>query len=452
MVGCFFLMFNSWGLVNAYGTFLSYYREKLFSGSALYLFNLIGSTQSFVVLFLSFVVGRLLDAGHTRYLTIAGTVLTTLGCFLISVVNGKGGPGEGAYSLTWLVQGLVLGLGMACFFVTSSQVVGTHFRARKGFAIGCVASGASAAGLIYPVMLRYLIEIYGFNNAVRFVTLLCFLLNLVAVGLARPHPTFPIRRPDSWKSWNAWVDPSAGRNMPFILFTAAIAMMFFGFYGIFFNLEEWAAHRGVGFKGANPPPCPLDGTNCIKPLKTYWLLAMMNGASSIGRLSSSYLCDRFGALNVHASVTLVASCLCIFLWPFANTVPSAIAFVLLFGAFSGSVIGLPPASMAAILGPSREAQAKLGHWTGMMYTVAAPFALTGPFIEGWFIKRYNYNYLTIQMFSGGCLMTAALLMVAARLMSCPKRRDSVVSTIYRVKSVSKDSVMELARYGRWESR
>lgn len=85
------------------------------------LFNLVGSTQSFVVLILSAVVGRFLDAGHIRKLLILGTLLVSLGSFLLSIVNGPGGYRDGNYGLTWLTQGLVSGFGMACFFVSSSQ-------------------------------------------------------------------------------------------------------------------------------------------------------------------------------------------------------------------------------------------------------------------------------------------------------------------------------------------
>lgn len=114
-------MFNSWGIVNAYGTYASYYMQHLLPGRDILLFNLVGSTQSFVVLLLSAVVGRFLDAGYHTTLIVIGSVLVTIGSFLISVVNGDGGYDQGNYGLTWLTQGLITGLGMACFFVTSSQ-------------------------------------------------------------------------------------------------------------------------------------------------------------------------------------------------------------------------------------------------------------------------------------------------------------------------------------------
>ena len=95
--------------------------QHLLPGRDLLLLNLVGSTESFVVLILSAIVGRFLDAGHSRELIIIGTVLVTLSQFLLSTVNGGGGYNEGNYGLIWLTQGFLGGLGMACFFVTSSQ-------------------------------------------------------------------------------------------------------------------------------------------------------------------------------------------------------------------------------------------------------------------------------------------------------------------------------------------
>ena len=101
--------------------FLSYYQEALLEEHNIVEFNLIGSTPCFVVLLFSIFVGRLLDANHSRILIITGTCFVTVSMFLLSVVNGNGGRGEGSYPLTWLLQGPLMGLGMACFFVTSSQ-------------------------------------------------------------------------------------------------------------------------------------------------------------------------------------------------------------------------------------------------------------------------------------------------------------------------------------------
>lgn len=272
------------------------------------------------------------------------------------------------------------------------------------------------AGLTLPVMLRFLIASQGFNNAVRYVTIVISVTSFAAVLLARPNPAHTFRKPEKWMSKRTWVDTSAFRDPAFCWFTASISALFLGFYCVFFNLEEWAATNGIAHKGTPPP-------GAQSTLSTYWLLSIMNGCSTFGRLSSAWLCDRFGALHVHMTVTIVSSILCLFLWTFANTLAPALAFAILFGAFSGSVIGLPPASMAAILGADASRQAKLGQWTGMMYTAAAPFALVGPVIAGHLVSEYE-TYLGVQIWSGVCLLLSAICMGMAVFVTGRRRSRS----------------------------
>ncbi|KAK5126415.1 hypothetical protein LTR85_010651 [Meristemomyces frigidus] len=413
LFGGFLLMFNSWGWVNTYGTYSSYYMQHLLPGGDIFLLNLIGATQSAMVLALSGVVGRFLDAGYRLRLLITGTVLLSLGTFLLSIVNGEGHRDQGNYGLIWLTQGFISGLGMGCFFVSSSQIVATWFKKKKGFAIGIVASGASIAGLVYPMMTKFLIAEVGFNNAVRYVGTVITATSILAVIIARPNPMQRYRKPPKWSDLRVFVDKDAFKNASFCWLTAAICFLFFGFYAVFFNLEEWAAHEGLGYRDETPIAFDITLSHEVKQdaIRTFYLLSIMNGASTVGRLGSSYLCDKFGALNVHAIVTVVASLLILTVWTTVKTVSAAIAFVVVFGIFSGSVIGLPPASVADILGiHDAEAQAKLGQWTGMMYSASAIFALTGPVIAGHLISEYGRNFLTVQFWSGACLLLSACCM------------------------------------------
>lgn len=289
----------------------------------------------------------------------------------------------------------------------------TWFKKKKGFAIGVVASGASIAGLVYPVMTKFLITMVGFNDTVRYVATVVAVTSILVVIFARPNPAHPLNTPNTWRKVRTFVDTAAFRNTPFVWFTTAICFLFFGFYAVFFNLEEWAASEGLGYKDDVPSGVDIGLKHEVHDdaIRTFYLLAIMNGCSTLGRVGSSYLCDHFGALNVHAAVTSIASVLILVLWTQANTVSSAIAFVVVFGAFSGAVIGLPPACVSVILGEG--AQAKLGQWTGLMYTCAAVFALTGPVIAGPLISEYGNNYLTVQLWSGTCLLLSACCMCMA---------------------------------------
>jgi hypothetical protein len=129
LLGCFFLMFNSWGLVNAYGTWSSYYvGHSLRTVDQLEL-NLIGGSQCFLVLLLSNPVGRLLDAGHFRKVIGFGTVFVPLGLFILSAVHPSSVEAVASFGPIWVTQGLLVGLGMAPFFVSSSQGKSVRFNA-----------------------------------------------------------------------------------------------------------------------------------------------------------------------------------------------------------------------------------------------------------------------------------------------------------------------------------
>ncbi|KAF2768533.1 MFS general substrate transporter [Teratosphaeria nubilosa] len=410
----FLLMFNSWGIVNAYGTYSSYYMQELLGeGTDILLLNLIGSTQSFMVLLLSAPVGRFLDAGHHKLLIAVGSVIVVLGSFLLSVVNGHAQPGQGNYGLIWLTQGFVTGVGMSCFFVTSSQVAATWFRKRRSFAVGVVASGASISGLVYPVMFRLLNESVGFNNAQRYVSCLTAATCIVMWFAANPNPRHEIRHQDNWFELSVYWDNHAFRNASFCWLTAAISFMFFGFYAVFFELEEWAVNAGVGYRG-HRHPAPDDASTLTGALQTWALLGIMNASSTVGRVGGAYASDKLkrfgiGALHIHTVVLTVASILLFAFWTTADIVSAAIAFVVCFGAFSGAVIGLPPASVAYIL-ELDHGQSRLGQWTGMMYSCAALPALTGPLIAGHLITEYDNNFITVQMWTGACLFLAAVCM------------------------------------------
>lgn len=464
-LGCFFLMFNSWGLVNAYGTFASYYVAHSLAGEDQLVLNLIGSTQSFLVLLFSAPVGRLLDAGHFRWVIGTGCLLTPLGMFMLSITTPNSPTAEGNYGYIWATQGFVTGLGMACYFVSSSQVVATWFPHRKGLAIGFVACGASIAGGIYPTIVRYLVTSIGFNSAVRLVATVVTITSIFSFIFATPDPKHNHPQPQSWRAMKTWIDMDAFQNKSFCWFMAAIAFLFFGFYPVFFNLEEWAAKEGYGTRshGMKDFKFKIDDGSVVvlagrDPIQTFWLLSIMNGSSTVGRICMAAFSDKVGPLNMHIGTTAVSSLLILLVWSFAHSTTATIAFCVFFGGVSGAVIGLPPASVSNILSNSHAGSelqrnaptlmsttstsnpppplslndtnndantiatsttdtphphAKLGQWIGMLYTGAAIPSLTGPVIVGHLISRYD-NYLTVQIWSGVCLMLSAACMAVAR--------------------------------------
>lgn len=123
---------------------------------------------------------------------------------------------------------------------------------------------------------------------------------------------------------------------------------------------------------------------------------------------------------MHIVSQFVCSLLTLIFWTLAGSETDAITFCVVFGVFSGMVIGLPPASVANILDCTYAApetlplaKKKLGHWVGMMYSFAAVPALLGPVIAGHLITKYN-TYITVQMWSGANLFLSFVCMMVAR--------------------------------------
>ncbi|KAK0290543.1 pre-rRNA processing [Friedmanniomyces endolithicus] len=391
----------------AFGTYASYYKSVLLPRADNLLMNVVGGTECFVILLLSFVVGRLVDAGHIGKVLFVGTILLGVGTFSLGAVNGDAGKGDGNYGAICATQGFLTSLGMACHFVSSSQVVATWFTETKSFAVGVVACGASAGGAVISTMVRYLNQQAGFNNASRYVAIMLFVLSATTVIICRPNPEHPRGTSAKWR-WSTFWDATAFRNPCFCWLSAAVFFIFLGFYPVFFNLEAWAAANGIAFRGnSRPAGIPPNA------IETFALLSMMNGSSFLGRLLSAGIADHlgsYGALHVHGFVTATASILLMTFWTTANTVGKAIGFVLIFGMFSGAVIGLPPASMAFIIGKTDKlAQARLGQRVGMMYSIASLPALVGPLIAGHLITQFG-TFLAVQLWSGGCLMASTACM------------------------------------------
>lgn len=87
-------------------------------------------------------------------------------------------------------------------------------------------------------MTKYLIVELGFTRTVYAVAGLVTALTIISCLCAVPNPAFERRRPDTWMSKKVWVDAKAFNNKSYSWFVASIALMFFGFYCVFFNLGK----------------------------------------------------------------------------------------------------------------------------------------------------------------------------------------------------------------------
>lgn len=139
VLGSFFLVFNTWGIINAFGAYQTYYASgELFSASSSSI-SWIGSIETCLLLVTGFVSGPFFDRGGLRILLITGCFLIVFGHMMLSICD--------TYWQVVLAQGVVIGLGTGCLFVPCVAILPQYFRSRLGLASGLAIGGSSIGGM-----------------------------------------------------------------------------------------------------------------------------------------------------------------------------------------------------------------------------------------------------------------------------------------------------------------
>ena len=141
------VFFNTWGVSNGYGIFQQYYTQHLPQSASSIAW--IGSFQVFLLFFVGIAAGRLTDAGYFRATFACGVFFQVFGLFMTSLCT--------SYWEVFLAQAVCLGLGNGCTFCPAVAVLSQYFTKNRAFAIGLAAAGAAVGGLVYPVIVNWLV-------------------------------------------------------------------------------------------------------------------------------------------------------------------------------------------------------------------------------------------------------------------------------------------------------
>ncbi|KAL8943590.1 MAG: hypothetical protein Q9216_000955 [Gyalolechia sp. 2 TL-2023] len=415
LVAGFFMMFNCWGMVNAYGAFMGLYDEHLLTKSSDLQLSLVGATESFLLLLPSIFAGRLLDARRHYYLGFTGFLFLFLGYFLLSFTSRQGLKDQGNYGFVWLTSGLMAGLGMTCFFTYSSHNVIQWFPKKKYIAAGITSTGAGAGGIIYPLAFKFLVSEFSFPVGVRILSSIVAGTTLIAFALGTPCVDVPRRNLGRVFQISTWIDKEAIKSKPYVLYVIAVALVYGGFYSVAFHVTEWAEVKGFGTEDI------IAEGNGEKPgnsgFRTFWFLAIMNGTSIIGRLASAVVATRWNnPIIVHAATCFLAAILALFFWPFAPNNAAAIAFCSIFGILGGSMLSLPASGVAYLIPDERKSH--VGQWTGMMWSGVSIFALVGPLIAAALRRKFGMD--AVGYWTGATMVLTAVLFTWAVYL---KRRE-----------------------------
>ncbi|KAL0783656.1 hypothetical protein CaCOL14_001562 [Colletotrichum acutatum] len=382
VLGSWILFANTWGLTNSFGVFQAYYSNNLLPDVNPSAISWIGSIQIFLMMLIGVCAGWLLDAGYLRFILICGTTMTSLGLFMLSLCT--------KYWQILLAQALCVGMGSGLLGLTCVAVIPLYFRRRRMIATGIAATGSSLAGIVYPIMERRLIASIGFPWAVRVFAFIVTGSLLICIAMMRLRPNLKRR--------GALFRLKHFRDVPYVSFCIAFALMIGSVYIPFFYVDAYAIRLGVDQD------------------TSFYILSAMNAASLLGRLAPNWLADKYGGMTV-----MLPCCLCsaivLFFFRFATDLPGLIAISILYGFVSGGMVSLPPATIANLTDDLSE----YGTRMGMGYTIASFGALIGNPIGGAAQRPQGNTAADVQrefqgtwIFAGGFMLAAFISMVISK--------------------------------------
>lgn len=370
------VIFNTWGYINSFGVFQTYYVESL--GHPPSDISWVGSIQIFLLFFVGTFAGRATDAGYSKAILTFGALLELFCIFMTSLCT--------KYWQLFLAQGLGQGLGCGLMFCPTIALIPTYFTKNRSIAIGISACGSATGGLVFPAVVMRLLPRVGYGWTMRTLGFISLATLIPSVLLLQqrlpPRKSGPI------------VELGAFKEPPYLLFAIGMFLNFSGLYVGFFYIGSF-------------------GRNIIGVSETTSidLLLVMNGVGVLGRVIPNLMADKYsGPLNMLIPFSLATGVVA-YGWSGVKNLRGLYAFAAIYGLVAAGIQSLFPATLSTLTTDLK----KTGVRMGMVLSVVGVAALIGSPIAGALIQEDNGEYLYAQMFMGSAVVAGMMTLVAARI-------------------------------------
>ncbi|KAL8727590.1 MAG: hypothetical protein Q9181_005662, partial [Wetmoreana brouardii] len=379
VLGSWMLFFNTWGILNTFGVFQTYYESGVIFEASSSDISWIGSVQALLLLTVGAFSGPIYDRGGFRWLLVVGSFAVVFGHMMLSFCK--------RYWEVLLAQGVMIGIGGGCLYVPAVAIMPTYFTSRLGLALGLAASGSSTGGIIYPIMFSKLIDQVGFGWSVRILgfTALATLIVPLVVMKTRVTPG----KVRSIIDWTAFID------WPYMTFVVGCLIGFMGLYTTFFYISYFGQASGI-----------TDAS------LSFYLIPILNAGSVFGRTVPNWLSDQIGPLNVIAPSALLFGVVILCNLAVHN-VGGIILTTLFLGFFSGVFVALPPALLVALT----KDKSKIGSRIGMGLALAGLGVLVGGPGSGRILgdDDSDLNWTGVWVFAGVVALSGGVIFAMLRL-------------------------------------
>ncbi|KAL1939552.1 hypothetical protein VTO73DRAFT_9863 [Trametes versicolor] len=432
VAGAWMVQFSTFGYLNAFGVYEDYYTRTflphvspsnircappLFSGLPASLTSSkpqttprswIGSVQLFLMYAPAVLVGSAFDAGYFHHVQITGSLLLPFSILMLSLTHPS-------YPQVFLAQGLGTGLAVGLLFLPSLSILAHHFPAprARALATGLAVSGASAGGLVFPILLNRLFADprVGFARGVQVSAGVVGVLLAGANGVMRTRTRGPAKRGGSAVFTRGGMVRIA-RDGAYVWSIAGAFCTNLGLFVPFFYLQLFAAdHR-------------------VSPAITTYILAILNAGSTLGRILPLLLAARLGAgVGVYSMLlpAILASAVFVFALFGAQDSAGVAAVAALFGFSSGAYVSLIP----PLLGMLCTDLSELGLRMGLAFSIVGTSMLVGTPVFGALLSTTSGGprvWWRALVFAGVCIVAGFLCMAVSRYLFVRRRtRDRRLS-------------------------
>jgi predicted MFS family arabinose efflux permease len=246
--------------------------------------------------------------------------------------------------IAYLTYGLGVGIGAACAYIPTLAIVGGWFEQWRTRALSIAATGTGLGMLALPPLCAAIIEQFGWRAAVLALAALSATVLMASAVLVRPAPA----------------RPSASTNEALTLCSTAFMQIYtswvFGTIALFVPLvflPAFAVARGAD------------------PLAASWLIAIIGGASVLGRLCIAYVAAGRTLLLYKGSILAMAVSYVI--WLLLPSYGWLVVFAAVLGIAYGVRISLVAPVLIELFGAGR-----LGRLLGTFFTATGIAGLAAP--------------------------------------------------------------------------
>ncbi|KAI1073660.1 MFS general substrate transporter [Whalleya microplaca] len=328
VMGSWCVVFCTFGLVNTFGIYQTYYEHSL-TGTSSSDISWVGSIQGCLLLCGGLVSGPLFDAGYFRYLLFIGLFFIILGQFMTSLCT--------QFWQVVLAQGLCIGVGCGIVFLPCTAIISQYFSRRRALATGITSMGSPVAGILLPIVFSELQPKIGAPWATRVIAFIILGVSIVPLIFLRT-------RVAPSKHHRALIDTSALRDVTFMSFTLSCLFAFMALYIPFFYIELFTIDYGLAPRG----------------FSSSYMVTLMNAGSVIGRVIPPYIADKTRQPTLVMGLSAFMCCLLAFGWLGIHNFAGLLVFTLLYGIISGGVVSMQPAGTFSLTHDMSKVGTRLG--------------------------------------------------------------------------------------------